>query len=94
MECKNKSLLIDPKKRSFMQWTKIFTSSSNYDSEVTHQLMRAKSDNDDEFDFPSDSVEEQKLKDIVVRENFYKVLIQSTEINYIVLIDFIKCYLR
>jgi hypothetical protein len=67
-----------------MQWTKIFTSSSNCDLEVTHQLLRAKSDNDDEFDFHSDSVEEQKLKDIVARENFYKVLIQSTEINYIV----------
>ena len=65
-----------------MQWAKIFTSSSNYDSEVTTQLMRAKTDNEDEFDFPSDSVEEQKLKDKVVRENFYKVLMESTEIYY------------
>lgn len=76
--CQNKNLLIDPKKRSFMQWTKIFTSSSNYDSDVTNQLMRAKSDNDDEFDFPLDSVGEQKLKDIVIRENFYKHLSNPT----------------
>ena len=39
----------------------------------------------DEFDFPSDSVEEQKLKDKVVRENFYKVLMESTEIYYSIL---------
>ena len=69
-----------------MKWYRQFTSSSSYDSEVTTRLLKAKSDKGDEYDFPSNSVEEQTSKDKILREHFYKVLINGTEMVYMLLL--------
>ena len=67
---------VHPKKKSFVEWSKLFYTDSTHDFEVTEELLKPHIGDTDGEDIDVENEDQnQRLKDQSNRSNFYKVKI-------------------